>query len=72
MQLYYLIEEVESCGQILFYTQAGSAEHTQMILKGSALNARLRILLTNETSENKSLILEKVYFRANPQCIVLR
>lgn len=43
-----------------------------MVEKGGAIYDRLKDLLANETSENKCLILEKVYFRANPQSIVLR
>lgn len=65
LKLFFFDLELESIDRILYYTGSSSLETRSMIGRGMSYFARLRLLLDNETSENKAGYLEKVFVSMN-------
>jgi len=65
IKLYFFDMELESIDRILYYKGANHMESRVLINKGSTYFSRLRLLLGDETSENKAQYLEKVFVGMN-------
>ena len=65
LKLYFFDLEMESIDRILYYSGPDSAESQVLIAQGATNFSRLRLLLNNETSANKSGYLEKVFINMN-------
>ena len=65
IKLFFFDLELESIDRILYYSGVTSTEAQTLISRGQSYFARLRLLLENETSENKSGYLEKVFVGMN-------
>ena len=61
LQIYYIIEEIESRSAFLYYSESHTDEHKNLIREGVSMNSRLRLILNNETSESKTDLFEQVY-----------
>lgn len=66
IKLYFFTMELESVNSILYHCGLQSIERKTLIAKGSSYYARMRLLLADELSENKSDFLEKVFTSMNP------
>lgn len=65
LKLYFFDLELESIDRILYYTKPNSAEAKLLISRGPQYFSRLRLMLQDETSENKAGYLEKVFVGMN-------
>ena len=65
LKLYFFDLEMESIDRVLYYSGPDSAESQVLIAQGATNFSRLRLLLNNETSANKSGYLEKVFINMN-------
>ena len=65
LKLYFFDLELESVDRVLYYTGVSSAEAQSLISRGQSYFARLRLLLDDETSQNKAGYLEKIFVGMN-------
>ena len=65
LKLYFFDLELENVDRVLYYTKPNSAEAKVLISRGPQYFSRLRLLLQEETSENKAGYLEKVFVGMN-------
>lgn len=72
MRVYFFGLELESVNSIMYYSSMGSIERKTLIANGSSYHSRLRLLLSEELSENKSDYLEKIFASMNPSNVDFR
>ena len=65
LKLYFFDLELENVDRVLYYIKSNSAEAKVLISRGVLYFSRLRLLLQDETSENKAGYLEKVFVGMN-------
>lgn len=65
MQLYFFDNELESMHAIIYLAGAESKEGRAIVPHGSTQFSRLRLILRNESSEIKTLYLEKCFTKMN-------
>ena len=72
LKLYFFDMELENVDRVLYYIKLDSAEAKSLIISGVQYFSRLRLLLQDETSENKAGYLEKVFVGMNAANIEFR
>ena len=72
MQLYYFDNELESINTIIYLAGDESLEGQKIVKDGEQLYPRLRLILRDESSENKALYYEKCFQKMNQASVIFK